>query len=117
MISLSCPHIIGRILPLEVCARGGNEGVDVPTLPKIEGDAREALRVVSERGVVPGTELLCAARLETTERLTSAVKPLLDSGLIAASGNVTDPTQILSAYFNVKPSVLPLVRYVLGQAG
>jgi len=63
------------------------------TLPRIEGDAREALSRV-ERARCPGrTELLSLARLDSPEKLAAAVKPLLDSGIVSASGNAIDPSR------------------------
>jgi len=41
------------------------------TLPRIEVDAREALRVLNERGVLAGRELLSLARLDSPENCES----------------------------------------------
>lgn len=83
------------------------------TLPKIDGDAREVLRAIQERGVIAGMELLCMARLETPERLLPAVKQLVEAGLIGVNGNLADASESLSAVFNIRPSALPLIRYLM----
>jgi DNA-binding Lrp family transcriptional regulator len=81
-------------------------------IPQLDATGRRVLQVIRDRGVVTGRELAAEAGL-TPEVLLPIVQKLISSDLVSASGNIYDTNQVGDAYFNIRPSNLPLAEFVL----
>jgi hypothetical protein len=80
--------------------------------PQFDDAGKKVLRVIQSRGVAPGWQIMKEAPV-TAEELAKAAQALIGSGLIKASGNISNPAEIDKAYFNIQPSSIELVQYVL----
>ncbi len=80
--------------------------------PQLDDASKRVLRVIQSLGVAPGWQIMKEAPV-TAEELAKAAQTLIGSGLIKASGNLSNPIEIDKAYFNIQPSSVGLVDYVL----
>lgn len=78
----------------------------------LDPKAKQALRVIREKAVVSGWELKALSGL-SPEELLEAVRTLIDSELIAASGDLLHPEGVLEAYFNLRPSARAAADFYL----
>jgi hypothetical protein len=81
-------------------------------IPQLDANGKRVLQLIKERGVATGSELAAAANL-TPEVLLPIVQQLISSELVTASGNIYGPDQVCDAYFNIRPSNMPLAELVL----
>jgi hypothetical protein len=75
----------------------------VTLMEPLPDDSQRVLRVMLDRPVLAGTELLILTGLDE-EKLYKALQSLIGAGLVSASAFSSDPTELLKAYFNLKPS-------------
>ncbi len=78
----------------------------------LDPKAKKALRVIREKAVVSGWEPQALSGLTPAE-LLEAVRTLVDSDLIAASGELLQPEGVLEAYFNLRPSARAVADFHL----
>jgi hypothetical protein len=76
---------------------------------KLTDDSKTILRVILDRGVVSGADLLSLTGINP-ETLIEAIDPLLKSEVVGSSGNVYNPQTIRSAFFNLRPSARDLAE-------
>jgi hypothetical protein len=81
--------------------------------PDLDATAKSVLRVIRERGVAPGWQVMSEASV-TDADLVKAASTLIDMGLIKTSGGALNPKEIGSAYFNILPSSARLTEIYLG---
>jgi hypothetical protein len=81
-------------------------------MPPLDDPSKRVLRVIQSLGVAPGWQVMKEAPV-TAEELTKAAHALVGSGLIKASGNLSNVAEIGKAYFNIQPSNARYVDYVL----
>jgi hypothetical protein len=80
--------------------------------PTLDDPSKRVLRVLRDRGVAPGWQLMSEASV-TGEELINATRTLLDMDLIKASGGCSNPKEIEQAYFNILPSNARLAEAIL----
>ena len=79
--------------------------------PNLDDTSRRVLRVIRERGVAPGWQVMSEAPVNTDELITAATT-LIDMGLIKASGGLNQK-EIEQVYFNILPSNARLAELIL----
>lgn len=79
---------------------------------QLDDTTKRVLRVIQSVGVAPGWQVMTEAPV-TAEELAKAAQVLISSGLIKASGNPSDTTEIRKIYFNIQPSNAGLVDSIL----
>jgi len=80
--------------------------------PQLDDASKRVLRVIQSLGVAPGWQVMKEAPVTAAE-LATAAQTLMGSGLIKASGNLSNPAEIGKVYFNIQPSNAGLVDFVL----
>ncbi len=81
-------------------------------IPKLDDPSKRVLRVIRNRGVVPGWQILSEAGVTADELLKSA-DTLIGLKLISAQGTSSNSSEIGSTYFNILPSNDYLAEVVL----
>ena len=81
-------------------------------IPSISSESKRVLHIIKEHGVCSGRQLRAEAGLEG-EKLVSAVKELVNSELVSATGGTFNLREIGHAYFNIRPSNSSLAEFVL----
>ncbi len=70
---------------------------------KLSDASKTVLRVIVDRGVVSGADLLSLTGMNP-EALLEAIDPLLKSEIVGSSGNIYQPQAIYQAFFNLRPA-------------
>jgi hypothetical protein len=81
-------------------------------IPILDDPGKRVLRVIRSRGVVPGWQVMSEAQVSADQLLQSAHQ-LMSFDLISAEGNLSNPSEIGKAYFNILPSNVKLAELVL----
>lgn len=81
-------------------------------LPQLSSESKHVLQIIKSHGVCNGRQLLAEANL-APDQLIEAVKPLVNSELVSASGGTFTAKEIGHAYFNIRPSNTSLAEFVL----
>ena len=81
-------------------------------MPQLDDASKRVLRAIQRLGVAPGWQVMKEAPVSDQD-LVAAAQVLISSGLVKASGNVSNPAAIAKTYFNIQPSNAGLVEYVL----
>jgi len=81
----------------------------MPFVTRLSDESKTALRVILDRGVVSGADLLSLTGM-APGTLIAAIDPLLKSELVGSSGNVYQPGDIKRAFFNLRPSARDLAE-------
>jgi hypothetical protein len=79
--------------------------------PTLEDKEKRVLRVIRQRGVAPGWQVMSEASVNAQE-LSDAASKLMDIGLIRSSSG-SNPKEIEQAYFNILPSNSQLAEAIL----
>jgi hypothetical protein len=80
--------------------------------PTLDEPSKRVLRVIRERGVAPGWQVMSEASVSGDD-LIKAASTLIDMGLIKTSGGALNPKEIEQAYFNILPSNSRLTEMIL----
>jgi hypothetical protein len=80
--------------------------------PQLDDPTKRVLQTIQRLGVASGWQVMKEASV-TGDDLVKAVRILVASSLVKASGNLSDPDEIGKAYFNIQPSNTGLVNDVL----
>jgi hypothetical protein len=80
--------------------------------PQLDDPSKRVLQTIQRLGVASGWQLMKEASVSGDD-LVKAVRTLVASSLVKASGNLSNPEEIGKAYFNVQPSSAGLVDDVL----
>jgi hypothetical protein len=83
--------------------------------PALTAEAKTILRLVLERKIIRGGELMRFAGLKNADELVSPVKELMSEGLIQVTGDISDD-MIPFATFGTRPSDQSYLRFVLDPA-
>lgn len=81
-------------------------------IPRLDDPGKRVLRVIRSRGVVPGWQVMSEAQVSPDQLLQTA-QQLMSLDLISAEGNLSNPSEIGSTYFNILPSNVKLTELVL----
>jgi hypothetical protein len=81
-------------------------------IPQISAEGKRVLQIIKERGVCNGRQLVAETEL-SGDQLVAAVKDLVNSELVSASGSTHNKKDIEHAYFNIRPSNASLAEFVL----
>jgi hypothetical protein len=81
-------------------------------IPKLDDPSKRVLRVIRNRGVAPGWQVLSEAGV-TADELRQSADMLIGLKLISTQGNISNSSEIGSAYFNILPSSVDLAEVVL----
>lgn len=80
--------------------------------PKLDEPSVRVLRIIKERGVINGSQLLSETGLKM-EDIIPAIGNLAKSDLISIKGSYYNPSDFLNCYFNVRPSNFGLSDFLL----
>lgn len=80
--------------------------------PQLDGPSKRVLQTIQRLGVASGWQVMKEAPVSADD-LVKAVQSLVASGLVKASGNLSNSDEIGKAYFNIQPSNTGLVNDVL----
>lgn len=80
--------------------------------PQLDETSKRILQAIQRIGVAPGWQVIREVSV-TPEQLVEAARALIASGLVNASGSVSNADEIYNAYFSIQPSSADLVEYVL----
>jgi hypothetical protein len=72
-------------------------------VPKLPDESKRVLRVIMSRGVASGNDLQFATQMKP-EALVTALEPLIQMGIIGASGFPSEADGVLDSFFNLRPS-------------
>ncbi|MFI5118433.1 MAG: hypothetical protein ACHP8B_17230 [Terriglobales bacterium] len=78
----------------------------------MDDTGKRVLRVIRERGVAPGWQVMSEAAVSADD-LIKAAGTLIDMGLIKTSGGALNLKEIEQAYFNILPSNARLAEMIL----
>lgn len=76
---------------------------------QLSPESKTVLRVILDRGVVSGADLLSLTKM-TPGSVLEALDPLLKSALVGSSGNVYQPGDLNQAFFNLRPAARDLAE-------
>jgi hypothetical protein len=81
-------------------------------IPTVDEPSKSILRLIRDRGVVSGWQILSETGV-SGEKLLDAANVFVKFSLISAKGNIYRPDEIGKAYFSLVPSSSSLVDHVL----
>jgi hypothetical protein len=81
----------------------------MPFVTRLSDDSKTALRVILDRGVVSGADLLSLTGM-AAGTLMAAIDPLLKSEVVGSSGSVYQSDDIKQAFFNLRPAARDLAE-------
>lgn len=81
-------------------------------IPQLSSESKHVLQIIKSHGVCNGRQLIAEADLPP-DKLVDAIKELVNSELVSASGGTFTAREIGHAYFNVRPSNSSLAEFVL----
>lgn len=81
-------------------------------IPQLSTESKRVLQIIKTHGVCNGRQLLAESDLQP-EQLVGAVKELVNSELVSASGGMFTAREIGHAYFNIRPSNTSIAEFVL----
>jgi len=84
-------------------------------VPQLAPMAQQVLRIVLERGMMDGAELMRSAEVKRANELTAPIKELKEKDLIEVRGDIVRETALPFATLSVQPSRKEYLYSVLQQ--
>ena len=81
-------------------------------IPQLSPESKHVLQIIKSHGVCNGRQLLAESDL-APDKLVDAIKELVNSELVSASGGMFTAREIGHAYFNIRPSNTSIAEFVL----
>jgi hypothetical protein len=84
--------------------------MELAVSPSLSEESQRILRVMVQKPVIAGGELVILAHISSPEKLADALRPLLSAGVISTNTSI-DPNEVLKSYFNLNPSARPFAEF------
>ena len=81
-------------------------------IPQLSAESKHVLQIIKVHGVCNGRQLIAESDL-TPEGVVEAIRQLINSEIVSASGGTFTAKEIGNAYFNIRPSNASLAEFVL----